>query len=76
MFFSIQSGISNSKKNLWQLIQEMSLVFERHGAVYVDAPLLFPLPNNIYSDYDGCVKLMNRAGNLVVLSHDTKVWRF
>lgn len=62
-----------NKKNLWNLVQSMTKVFSRHGAVHIDTPLLFPYPNNLYSEFDDCSKLMNRAGNIVVLPHDTKI---
>ncbi|XP_076299172.1 eukaryotic translation initiation factor 2 alpha kinase Gcn2 isoform X2 [Lasioglossum baleicum] len=47
-------------------------IFQRHGGVYLDTPLLMPKSRQFCSFSDSSVKLMTRNGNIVCIPHDLR----
>ncbi|XP_078042063.1 eukaryotic translation initiation factor 2 alpha kinase Gcn2 isoform X2 [Augochlora pura] len=47
-------------------------IFQRHGGVHLDTPLLMPKSRQSYSFLDSGVRLMTRSGNIVCIPHDLR----
>lgn len=48
-------------------------IFQRHGGVYLETPLLMPKSRQFCNFSDSNVKLMTRNGNVVSIPHDLRV---
>ncbi|XP_031826312.2 eukaryotic translation initiation factor 2 alpha kinase Gcn2 isoform X1 [Nomia melanderi] len=47
-------------------------IFQKHGGIYLDTPLLMPKSRQFCSFSDSSVKLMTRNGNVVCIPHDLR----
>ncbi|XP_031785554.1 eIF-2-alpha kinase GCN2 [Nasonia vitripennis] len=47
-------------------------VFQKHGGISINTPLLMPKSGPLYSTTDSCVRLMTRTGSIVSIPHDLR----
>ncbi|XP_076664600.1 eukaryotic translation initiation factor 2 alpha kinase Gcn2 isoform X2 [Andrena cerasifolii] len=60
------------KKHQEGVICKVTEIFQRHGGVYLETPLLMPKSRQFCSFSDSSVKLMTRTGNVVCIPHDLR----